>query len=163
MAEKFRLRALKAPRQISRSKHEGYIKLYNGYSTVRQHRCRPCGKRLKEQRRRKTVVKRVLYLAMVALVAMLILVPTAMAQEQTVKMEATVEKDLAPSGGVAPGSLVLPATALLIGGGVLGYAVLRRREDKSRISFRVSLTGGDLYGLHTCERPPRTHPPSRDY
>jgi len=64
---------------------------------------------------------------MVALVAMLILVPTGMAQERTMKMEATVQKDLPPSGGVAPGSLVLPATALLIGGGVLGYAVLRRR------------------------------------
>jgi len=64
---------------------------------------------------------------MVALVAMLMLVPTAIAQEQTMKMEATVQKDLPPSGGVAPGSLVLPATALLIGGGVLGYAVLRRR------------------------------------
>jgi hypothetical protein len=72
-------------------------------------------------------VKRLLYLAMVALVAMLMLVPTAMAQEQTMRMEATVQKDLPPSGGPAPGSLVLPATALLIGGGVLGYAVLRRR------------------------------------
>ena len=82
-------------------------------------------------------MKRLLYLAMEALMAMLILVPTALAQEstlpktggqeQTVKMEATVEKDLPPSGGVAPGSLLLPATALLIGAGVLGYAVLRRR------------------------------------
>ena len=58
---------------------------------------------------------------------MLMLVPTAVAQEQTMRMEATVQKDLPPSGGPAPGSLVLPATALLIGGGVLGYAVLRRR------------------------------------
>ena len=72
-------------------------------------------------------MKRVLYLAVAALVALLMLVPTAMAQEQTVTMEATVEKDLPKSGGVAPGSLVLPAAALLIGGGVLGYAVLRRR------------------------------------
>ena len=70
-------------------------------------------------------MKRVLYLAVAALVAMLILVPTAMAQEM--KMEQTVVKDLPPSGGVAPGSLVLPAAALLIGAGVLGYAVLRRR------------------------------------
>ena len=46
------------------------------------------------KRRRKTFVKRLLYLAMVALVAMLMLAPTA---------------------------------ALLIGAGVLGYAVLRRR------------------------------------
>jgi Sec-independent protein secretion pathway component TatC len=86
---------------------------------------RSAGNRQRIHRRRKTVVKRVLYLAVAALVAMLILVPTAMAQEM--KMEATVEKDLPKSGGVAPGSLVLPAAALLIGGGVLGYAVLRRR------------------------------------
>jgi 4-diphosphocytidyl-2C-methyl-D-erythritol kinase len=74
-------------------------------------------------------VKRVLYLAVAALVAMLMLVPTAMAQEMEaeVKMEQTVEKDLPKSGGVGPGSLALPAAALLIGGGVLGYAVLRRR------------------------------------
>ena len=74
-------------------------------------------------------MKRLLYLAMVALVAMLILVPTAMAQDVTMEkqMEMTVEKDLPKSGGVAPGSLALHAAALLIGGGVLGYAVLRRR------------------------------------
>ena len=74
-------------------------------------------------------MKRLLYLAMVALVAMLILVPTAMAQDVTMEkeMEMTVEKDLPKSGGVAPGSLALPAAALLVGGGVLGYAVLRRR------------------------------------
>jgi hypothetical protein len=72
-------------------------------------------------------VKRVLYLAVAALVAMLILVPTAMAQEMKVEQEMTVEKDLPKSGGVGPGSLFLPAAALLIGGGVLGYAVLRRR------------------------------------
>jgi hypothetical protein len=80
-------------------------------------------------RRRKTFVKRLLYLAMAALVAMLILVPTAMAQDVTtqVKQEMTVEKDLPKSGGVGPGTLVLPAGALLLGAGVLGYAVLRRR------------------------------------
>jgi 4-diphosphocytidyl-2C-methyl-D-erythritol kinase len=74
-------------------------------------------------------VKRLLYLVMVALVAMLILVPTAMAQDVTVErdVEMTVEKDLPKSGGVAPGSLALPAAALLLGGGILGYAVLRRR------------------------------------
>jgi hypothetical protein len=42
-------------------------------------------------------------------------------------MEQTVEKDLPKSGGVGPAPLALPAAALLIGGGVLGYAVLRRR------------------------------------
>jgi hypothetical protein len=96
--------------------------------------CRSCGAPAQratanEYRRRKTFVKRVLYLAVAALVAMLILVPTAMAQEaeMKMKMEQTVEKDLPKSGGVGVGSLVLPAAALLIGGGVLGYAVLRRR------------------------------------
>ena len=80
--------------------------------------------------------KRVLYLAMAALVAMLILVPTAMAQETTAakqkveqKVETTVEKDLPKSGGVGVGSasLLLPAAALLVGAGIVGVAVLRRR------------------------------------
>ena len=76
-------------------------------------------------------MKRVLYLVMVALVAMLILVPTAMAQgemtvEQEIQMEGT--QPLPKSGGVpVVGSILLPAAALLVGGGVLGYAVLRRR------------------------------------
>jgi hypothetical protein len=74
-------------------------------------------------------MKRVLYLVMVALVAMLILAPTAMAQEMTMEKETTtmMEKDLPKSGGVPVGSILLPAAALLVGGGVLGYAVLRRR------------------------------------
>ena len=74
-------------------------------------------------------MKRLLYLAMVALVAMLILVPTAVAQEMEMKMEQTVEKDLPKSGGpsIGFGAVALPAAALLIGAGVLGYAVLRRR------------------------------------
>jgi hypothetical protein len=74
-------------------------------------------------------VKRVLYLVMVALVAMLILVPTAVAQEMKMEQEVTIEKDLPKSGGPAIGfnAVALPALALLLGGGVLGYAVLRRR------------------------------------
>ena len=76
-------------------------------------------------------MKRLLYLAAVALVAMLILVPTAMAQEMTVEREVKMEgtAPLPPSGGPAIGfgAVALPAAALLIGAGVLGYAVLRRR------------------------------------
>ena len=74
-------------------------------------------------------MKRVIYLVMVALVAMLILAPTAMAQEMTMEKEMTVEmeKDLPKSGGVPVGSILLPAAALLVGGGIVGYAVLRRR------------------------------------
>jgi hypothetical protein len=82
-----------------------------------------------ERKKERTLVKRLLYLATAALVAMLILVPAAMAQEQTVMMEETMmmEKDLPKSGGVPVGSILLPAAALLVGGGVLGFAVLRRR------------------------------------
>ena|SRR5215210_602318 len=50
-------------------------------------------------------------------------------QEETVKVEqeTTVEKDLPKSGGPTIGVLALPAAALLVGSGILGYAVLRRR------------------------------------
>jgi hypothetical protein len=78
-------------------------------------------------------VKRVIYLATAALVAMLILVPVAMAQEQTMMMEETMMKEttqpLPKSGGPEIGStsVLLPATALLLGSGVLAFAVLRRR------------------------------------
>ncbi len=78
-------------------------------------------------------MKRLLYLAMVALVAMLILVPTAAAQEGTIEVQREVQMEgtapLPPSGGpsIGLGAVALPAAALLIGAGVLGYAVLRRR------------------------------------
>ena len=76
-------------------------------------------------------MKRVLYLAVAALVAMMILMPTAMAQEMTTRVEQKVEGTgpLPPSGGPAIGfgAVALPAAALLIGGGILGYTVLRRR------------------------------------
>jgi hypothetical protein len=75
-------------------------------------------------------MKRVIYMVMVALVAMLILVPTAMAQD-TMKMEKettmTTEGDLPKSGGFPVATVLLPAAALLVGGGIVGYAVLRRR------------------------------------
>jgi hypothetical protein len=85
-------------------------------------------------------MKRLLYLVTATLVAMLILVPTATAQEttalpksggQTQPLPATGgQEDTQPlpkSGGVPAGSILLPAAALLVGGGVLGYAILRRR------------------------------------
>jgi hypothetical protein len=77
-------------------------------------------------------VKRVLYLVLAALVALMILVPTAMAQqvEQTVTVEREATMPLPPSGGPSvgtAGAVLLPAAALLLGSGVLVYAVLRRR------------------------------------
>jgi hypothetical protein len=76
-------------------------------------------------------MKRVVYLAAAAMVALLILAPMATAQgtkmmEETVKMEKT--QPLPSSGGPAFSSVLLPATALLIGSGVIAYAVLRRRR-----------------------------------
>jgi hypothetical protein len=66
-----------------------------------------------------------------AVVAMLILVPGAFAQgtvQQKIETETTV---LQPTGGGAVGgpAVILPAAAaLLMGAGVLTYAVVRRRR-----------------------------------
>ncbi len=76
-------------------------------------------------------MKRLVYLSVVALVALMVLVPSAMAQDTMVmKAEKTmVEKkeDLPKSGGPAVSSMLIPAAALVVGSGVLAYAVLRRR------------------------------------
>ena len=82
-------------------------------------------------------MKRVLYFAAVALVAMMILVPTAMAQqtqpqakgkvETTTKVETTQPLPKSGGMGITAPSLLMPLAALLLGGGVVGYAVLRRR------------------------------------
>ena len=75
-------------------------------------------------------MKRLTYLVVATLVVMVLFVPSAFAQgtlEQTVTMEIT--RPLPASGGmlISDPALVLPAVALLLGSGVLGYAVLRRR------------------------------------
>ena len=66
-----------------------------------------------------------------ALVAMLILVPGAFAQG-TAKIEQKTETTvLQPTGGGAiggPGVILPAAAALLMGAGVLTYAVVRRRR-----------------------------------
>ncbi len=78
-------------------------------------------------------MKRLVYLATAALLALMILVPTAMAQEVTTMMEETMMMEttqpLPKSGGPVLGSpsILLPAAALLLGSGVLTFAVLRRR------------------------------------
>jgi len=88
---------------------------------------------------------------MVAFMAMLVLAPMAMAQDTTMMMEDTgmmmedtgmmmeqtgmtmmemtgagqmADDDLPTSGGPA---ILLPAAALLVGSGILTYAILRRR------------------------------------
>jgi hypothetical protein len=94
-------------------------------------------------------MKRVVILATVALLALMMMAPAAMAQDDTTMMmeETTMmmedtsmgmedtdmegttsgmqdEGDLPESGGPA---LLLPAAALLLGSGILTFAVLRRR------------------------------------
>ena len=84
-------------------------------------------------------MKRVMLLATVALMAMLVFAPVAMAAQDDTMMEDTMMEDsmmeetasgtgsagnLADSGGPA---ILLPAAFLLLGSGILTYAVLRRR------------------------------------
>ena len=82
-------------------------------------------------------MKRAIFLATVALLAMLVLVPMAMAQVAddccpTVTMVSgnpsgvpvtRAHPKIPPSGGPA---ILLPAAALLLGSGILTYAILRR-------------------------------------
>jgi hypothetical protein len=63
------------------------------------------------------------------MLAVMLLAPAAMAQETVGAGETTgvgvgTDDGLPTSGGV---SIVLPAAALLLGSGVLAYAVVRRR------------------------------------
>ncbi len=80
-------------------------------------------------------MKRATLLVTVALLAMLVFAPVAIAQETTPMMMDTPmmegtpmgtgqEGDLPTSGGPA---ILLPAAALLVGSGILTYAILRRR------------------------------------
>jgi len=55
---------------------------------------------------------------------MLVLAPVALASHHTGTTMMTTGGPLAPSGGPA---ILLPAAALLLGSGVLTYAILRRR------------------------------------
>ena len=83
-------------------------------------------------------MKRAIFLAMAALLAMLILVPMGVAQDTTMMTTAmTMAMTTATATSAADGPLVpaasggpailLPAAALLLGSGILTYAILRRR------------------------------------
>ncbi len=69
-------------------------------------------------------MKKLLLLATAAFVAMLILAPTALGQAT---VETTREETLVTSGGFVSPSVLLPAAALLVGSGIVGYALVRRR------------------------------------
>ena len=86
--------------------------------------CRLIGK---WSRKKEDWMKRAILLATAALLLMLVLAPVALAQGTTMMgttMATTAPGGLAPSGGPA---ILLPAAALLLGSGVLTYAILRRR------------------------------------
>jgi hypothetical protein len=75
-------------------------------------------------------VKRAIFLATTALLAMLVLAPMASAQGTTFFDYATnvggsPAPNIPPSGGPA---ILLPAASLLLGSGILTYAVLKRRS-----------------------------------
>ncbi len=81
-------------------------------------------------------MKRAIFLATAALLAMLVLMPMAMAQDTTMMMQGTtmmMEGTTMTGGatGAIPESggpaILLPAAALLLGLGILTYAILRRR------------------------------------
>ena len=75
-----------------------------------------------------TSVKKIVLLATAALVAMLILVPTAIAQESTLPASGGQTSDPLPaSGGLTAPSALLPAAALIMGSGIVAYAIVRRR------------------------------------
>jgi hypothetical protein len=72
-------------------------------------------------------MKRAIFLATAALLLMLVFAPVALAQDtvmQETVMQETTPGPLPESGGPA---ILLPAAALLLGSGILTYAVLRRR------------------------------------
>jgi hypothetical protein len=83
---------------------------------------------LETDQKKEDWMKRTIFLATAALLAMLVLMPMAMAQGTTMMMEGTMAGTTSPgvpsSGGPA---ILLPAAALLLGSGILTYAILRRR------------------------------------
>jgi hypothetical protein len=80
-------------------------------------------------------MKRATFLATAALLAMLVLMPMAMAQDTTMMGTTMMTmEETGVSGSAAPGvpesggpAILLPAAALLLGSGILTYAILRRR------------------------------------
>ncbi len=69
-------------------------------------------------------MKRAIFLTTVAFLAMLVFAPVALAQGTTMMGGTTAVPPLGETGGP---SILLPAAALLLGSGVLTYAILRRR------------------------------------
>jgi hypothetical protein len=83
----------------------------------------------RQREKKEDWMKRTLFLATAALLAMLVLMPMAMAQSSMMTgmgspMAGSPSPGVPSSGGPA---ILLPAAALLLGSGILTYAILRRR------------------------------------
>ncbi|MDQ3567244.1 MAG: hypothetical protein M3397_04075 [Actinomycetota bacterium] len=79
-------------------------------------------------------MKKVIILATVALLVMMVLAPAALGQDTMMMEDSMMMEDTRVSGGEAPSipesggpAILLPAAALLLGSGILTFAVLRRR------------------------------------
>ncbi|WP_041328338.1 hypothetical protein [Rubrobacter xylanophilus] len=79
-------------------------------------------------------MKRVLVLAVAALMTVMVMASAAFAQEDTAVMEQTGLEQTVSGQGTAGGlpssggpAVLLPAAALLLGSGILTFAVLRRK------------------------------------
>ena len=77
-------------------------------------------------------MKRTIFLATAALLATPVLMPMALAQDGSMMMGSTMMGSTTgmESGGIPESggpAILLPAAALLLGSGILTYAILRRR------------------------------------
>ena len=72
-------------------------------------------------------MRRMLLLFMVAVILVIVSAAPAAAQNLKEPTGPPGKGDLPKSGGLAPSSVLLPAGATLLGMGLLGYAVIRRR------------------------------------
>jgi hypothetical protein len=90
--------------------------------------------RWKRVDRRRYLLKKVIILATAALLVMMVLAPAALGQDTMMMEDSMMMEDTRVSGGEAPSipesggpAILLPAAALLLGSGILTFAVLRRR------------------------------------
>ena len=76
-------------------------------------------------------MKRLAILVVAALLAMMVFAPVGLAQGDTTMMMEETTMMMEDTGGPLPQSggpaVLLPAAALLLGSGILAFAVLRRR------------------------------------
>ena len=81
----------------------------------------------RQRKQKEDWMKRTIILATVALAAMLVLAPMAMAQDMTTASPVATGSPTPKGPDTGGPAILLPAAALLLGSGILTYAILRRR------------------------------------